>query len=289
MKILSLLLLVVIVVSCRPPQEETDYSQLESSSSINSSDLSDEEIQVIVNNARITCEQAASSGRLQIRTEQIVFPATRDCEFNETAKENEYWEINDQLNGPRKNDKVRAALIQQKLLDLPAGSTLCDMDFDFPTLTMKYDDEILLLLNNYVMFMSTDYSTRSSYEQYQEQGLKVNSQGLVEFKWLDRENSQNDLYNLKYGHNKAPRYCQGVPSDIDNYEQLCMIPPTQKEGQFKLDIPKSDIIKMGALKFDSTMPAHQLDFNFVSIGDNDDGDCEHDEFYFDVRLIYSDN
>ena len=283
---IALLALLLSVVACRPPQEETDYSQLEVTAG---PVVSEDEVKDALENAKITCEQAASSGRLQQRVEQVVFPATRDCEFNESADDNEFWEINDQLNGPRKNDRIRAAIKQDRSLSLPAGSTLCDIEFDFPTQSMKYDDEILLLLNNYVLFMSTDYSTDSSYSQYQSEGLRINSQGLVEFKWLDENNSANDLYNLDYGHNKAPKFCQGINPNQSDYDDICEIPATETTGQFKLDIPKSDIVTMGALKFDESSSLNDLDFSFVSTGDNDDGDCEHDEFYFNVTVIYSDN
>ena len=213
---IALLALLLSVVACRPPQEETDYSQLE----VTAGPVAfEDEVKVTLENAKITCEQAASSGRLQQRVEQIVFPATRDCEFNESADGDEFWEINDELNGPRKNDRIRAAIKQERSVNLPVGSTLCDIEFDFPTQSMKYDDEILLLLNNYVLFMSTDYSTDSSYSQYQSEGLRINSQGLVEFKWLDESNSANDLYNLDYGHNKAPKFCQGIDSNQSNYDE----------------------------------------------------------------------
>ena len=285
------MIVLVFVVSCRPPQQETDYSKMESSSSLDSI-LDSDDAEDLVTVAKLNCQQAASAGRLSTRVERINFLSTRNCEFNESADENEWWEINSANNGPKKNNRVRAALRQDVNLQLPADSTLCDIEFDFPTQSMKYDDEIFLLLNNYILLMSTDYSELSEDEDYQNEGLRVNSQGLVEFNWLNKPDSDYDLYNLKYGHNEAPRFCQGViidDSNGPNTDNRCKIPPTETTGDMKLDVPKDDIIKMGALNLGKDNSDGDLSFSFVTIGDDNSGDCEHSDYYFNVTLIYSEN
>lgn len=155
------------------------------------------------------------------------------------------------------------------------------MDFDFPTQMMEYDDEIFLLLNNYVVMSSQNYSEATN--EYPN-GLKVNDMGFTEYKW----HGENALYNLLYGHNVTQRYCLGLDPLSPEYDEKCVIPRTQTTGEIKLDIPKADIVKLGVLSKNFTNPdaLTELDFGFVTIGDNDNGDCEHGAYSFNVSVKY---
>ncbi len=298
-KLTVMCLFILMFSSCRPPQTETDYGEMAPEIVVDPvQEVPEEEVEDpiviedpvddddVVEQVKSICERAQEESRVLRKSEQLFFPRTRDCEFNDNTASNNVWEINAAGNGPRQNNRVRAYLRQDSGVILPDNSVICDIDFDFPTQDMKYDDEIFLLLNDYVLLMSTNYSTNSSYSQYAQEGLKVNDQGLVEFKWMDRENSVNDLYNLDYGQNKAPRYCQGIPSTDENYGERCAVPRTETTGSIKLDIPKEDIIKMGALKLDQSTDRGDLNFSFVTTGDNDSGDCEHADYYFNVEIHY---
>ncbi len=69
------------------------------------------------------------------------------------------FEKNDNLS--RKNEILRAR--REEFVDLPLqGMTrLCNMKFDAPQQVMRFDDEIMITLNNLVVAASQDYSTRS--------------------------------------------------------------------------------------------------------------------------------
>lgn len=309
MKALLPVVLIFAVISCRPDQEETDYSQLDEVLRADlpqdgferpSNDINDPSFDTIYNgentgegessaesealenayeSAKVQCQQAST---YNTRTTEIYFPATDNCQFNEDADSDDEEAINQFENGPRKNGKVRAYLRQDINLDLPAGSILCDMTFSFPEQEMEYDDEIFLLLNDFVMMMSTDYSRNSTKRNYRRNGLRVNSQGLVHFKWLGGD---YDLYNLDYGQNEAPRFCQGISRQDPVFNQRCEVPRTQRKGKIVIDIPQADIIRMGSLNFEQENSS-QLKFSFVSTGDNDDFDCEHSAYSFRVSAKY---
>lgn len=234
-------------------------------------------LQVVYENAKELCKNIEDKVQL---SQIITFPATDNCQFNEDANRDDVDALNEFMNGPRRDGRVRAHLRQDFDINLPDGAVLCDIDFDFPEQDMEYDDEIFLLLNNYVMLMSTDYSKNSSFRDYRDNGLAVNSQGLTVFNWY----GDNDLYNLKYGRNKAPTYCQGVSQADPLYSQKCRVPKTESRGKIKLDIPKADIIRMGSLKMEESFPG--MRFSFVSTGDNDDNDCEHSEYSFAISAQF---
>jgi hypothetical protein len=228
----------------------------------------------------LSCADAKKNGSLLTQTSLIHFDAVGDCAFNENS--NNVQDFNIDGNGPRINGKVQARVEQYYKLKLPSLGTICDIDFIFPETTMQYDDEILLTVNNFVVMSSQNYSEASGSDHYSK-GLRINEDGLMVYNWI----GENSLYNLHYGQAVTPKYCLGVePSDPD-YNLKCNIPPTETNGQFKLDIPNNEIIKIG-LSGSSLEQASktEIDFGFISTGDNDNGDCEHSEYNFNVSVKY---
>lgn len=241
-----------------------------------------EDFQEQIDNANTTCTEAISKGTLQTITRSISFPAAIECDFNEEGTSAS--QLNAVGNGPRQDGKVRARREQYSDLRLDQPGILCDLDFSFPSQTMQYDDEIFLLLNNYVLMASTNYSDQSGESRYAG-GLKTNSIGFQTYKWL----GENSLYNLHYAHAVTPKYCLGLNSSTPNYNERCNIPKTENEGQLKLDIPESHIINLGlASQLNYPQEANPLfRFGFVTTGDNDNGDCEHSEYSFSVTIKYA--
>lgn len=235
-----------------------------------------------IDNTRQSCLEAAQNNTLQTYSITVHFPAAIECEFNEGGSSAE--DLNYLGNGPRKNGKIRARIEQYDQITVPNNGKICDLDFDFPEQTMEYDDEILLLMNDYVVMSSTNYSTESGSHHY-DNGFKVNQYGLQEYKWM----GDNGFYNLYYGIGVTPKYCLGVdPADPD-YDQKCTIPQTQTVGQMKLDIPKDKIIELSTvsgLMEGSNYNQSTINFGFVTTGDNDNGDCEHSAYSFDVSIQY---
>ncbi len=221
---------------------------------------------------KISCAEAEKKGSLVEYQTSVFFSESINCKFNEDG------------NGPRKDRRIRARSEQNYQISLPHKGKVCDIDFNFPEQRMKYDDEIFLLLNNFVLMSSTNYATNSGNQHYLD-GLLVNNKGLQTYKW----SGTNSLYDLYYGNNVTPKYCYGTNPSSLLYEQDCQIPPTDKFGQIKLNIPKEKIIELGVISDileQGSSDLTELNFGFVSIGDNDDGDCEHSAFSFDIDIKY---
>lgn len=231
-----------------------------------------------IETTKLNCEQAELENKMLSRMVTINFPAAIECNFNEVGTLPS--EMNEDLNGPRINGSIMARARQDFEIEVSGSETLCDMDFNFPNQQMQYDDEIILLLNDYVIISSQDYSESEKHPS----GLYVNEWGLQEYVWYA---PQNSLYNLHYGWNYTDRYCLGVSQDDPNYDEKCLIPKTETVGEMKLDISNEEIIKIGVLSLDPTPNANQyFNFSFVTTGDNDNGDCEHAAYSFDVELKY---
>jgi len=229
------------------------------------------------------CEDPEMMNKLIEKKFTINFPAAIECQFNETGtNEND---LNEYLNGPRKNEKIRARIEQYTKITLPENGVICDMKFQFPNQKMLYDDEILLTVNNYVVMSSQNYSTQSGNAKYAN-GLKINADGLMEYNWM----GDNGLYNLYYGTSVTPKYCLGLTNQDANYHERCSIPKTETRGEIKLDIPANEMIKVGlGAEIGSNSNKKQISFGFITTGDNDNGDCEHAAYGFDVDIKYLEN
>jgi hypothetical protein len=225
-----------------------------------------------------SCEQAVANNSMNTKTVTIHFPSAIECNFNESGVE--LTDLNSDLNGPRLNQEIRAKVRQNFKVEVSEEETLCDMNFNFPNQQMKYDDEIFLLLNDYVIISSQNYSESSKHPN----GFITNEWGLQEFNWL----GDNALYGLFYDINFTPKYCLGVSPDDPEYSSKCAIPQTDTVGEMKLSIPNEEIIKISVLSQSAgTEEANkEFNFSFVTTGDNDNGDCEHAAYSFDVELKY---
>jgi hypothetical protein len=235
-----------------------------------------------IEDTKILCRDASVNNSLSVYTETIYFPAAYECEFNENGST--LQERNDLDNGPRINGRITAREEQYFKVQLPENGKICDLDFEFPQQVMEYDDEILLLMNDFVVMSSTDYSTQSGSSHYDD-GFEVNYLGLQSYKWL----GDHSFYGLFYGWNVTQKYCLGLDSSMAGYDDLCSIPGTEQQGQIKLDIPNSKIVELSTvsgLLEGSDYTRSEINFGFVSTGDNDNGDCEHSAFSFDVSIKY---
>jgi hypothetical protein len=282
--VLILLTAFVFSVSCK--KQAAVFSNVENADELARNDTEelpdDIEIDNEIDVTLLNCQDATLNGAIQTFTTQVYFPSAIECEFNEQG--NNASELNSLGNGPRENQKIRARIEQSDIIVLPTLGKICDVDFSFPTQNMEYDDEIFLTLNNFVLMASTNYATNSGSNHYTN-GLAVDSRGLQTYKW----SGENSLYNLYYAPEVTPRYCHGLDSTSINYQEKCLLPATQTLGTIKLDIPKEKIVELAVvsdLMGQSSNQATALNFGFISTGDNDNGDCEHSAFNFQIDVKY---
>ncbi len=227
---------------------------------------------------KVACADAAKNGTLKSKAIPLFFPAkTTTCEF----------EKNDNLS--RKNEVIRARREEAVELPLQGMTRLCNMRFDAPQQPMRFDDEILITLNNLVVASSQDYSIKSrdkDNDLVYPNGLAVDNDGLVTYKWLP----PNGVQNLDYLNGKLSKYCLGLDPKAPDFAQLCQIPKTSTSGNMSLKLPQDAFLKLAAkagLVFDKqiqSVPKAQL--TFITTGDNDDSDCQHLDFRMTVTIDY---
>ncbi len=243
------------------------------------------DIDTEINNTKQSCSEAISNNSIETFTASVHFPAAIECEFNEEGSS--VSDLNEFGNGPRQDRRIRARVEQYSEVHVPNNGKICDIDFEFPEQSMQYDDEILLLMNGFVIMSSSNYSTASGSPHYTN-GFAVNSYGLQKYKWQ----GENSFYDLFYSWNVTPKYCLGLNIMDPNYEESCSIPITEQLGQMKLDIPKDKIIELSTvsgLEEGTNHGQSVINLGFITTGDNDNGDCEHSAYGFDVFIQYISN
>lgn len=230
-----------------------------------------------IEDIKLRCDEARAQNQVLTKTVTIDFPAAIECAFNEEGSTAD--DLNEFMNGPRINARIMARARQDVSFQAELNETICDLEFNFPEQTMQYDDEIFLLLNDYVIISSQDYSQSSAHPN----GFLTNDFGLQEYKWY----GQNALYNLLYSWDYTPKYCLGVDINDPDFDEKCAIPSTETVGQIKLDIPDKEIIKISVLSANPDPEVEkEFNFSFITTGDNDNGDCEHAAYSFEVDVSY---
>ncbi|HET9238314.1 MAG TPA: hypothetical protein VFO10_13720 [Oligoflexus sp.] len=233
----------------------------------------------VVDDVKVACADAAKNGTLKSKAVPLFFPAkTATCEF----------EKNDNLS--RKNEVIRARREETVELPLQGMTRLCNMKFDAPQQPMRFDDEIMITLNNLVVASSQDYSTKSRDRKNNQlvypNGLSVDNDGLMSYKWLP----PNGMQNLNYLNGDLNKYCLGLDPKQADFAQLCQIPKTSTNGTMSLKLPQDAFLKLAAkagLVFDKQIQAvPKATLMFMTTGDNDDSDCQHLDFRMNVTIDY---
>jgi hypothetical protein len=160
----------------------------------------------------------------------------------------------------RKNSYFRADYTQKVAVNLPAGALICDMKFDFLKQKARYDDEILLLMNDHILASSYDFP-----------GKFPKKNGLQVYDFMA-------IRDLPYKSENSPDFCLGKESGQGN----CEIPATDSDGEMKLEFSQQLIFPLS----ESAAKDKAFEFRFVTLGDNDDSDCQHLDVKFQVDVVY---
>jgi hypothetical protein len=190
--------------------------------------------------------------------------------------------------------QIRARREQFVPLTGLGNGIVCSMNFEFPKQDMLYDDEIFLLYNNTVLTSSINYN-----QYFGEKN------GLSFYDW-------SKIRGVKYSARERNSFCLGRDTELG----LCSMPYTETAGSMVLSfhdeliykISAATNIKLDALSTFSLTAGHEryegqesavpgdftdkergIGFTFVTLGDNDNSDCQHKPFEFTVNLKYIDN
>ncbi len=175
----------------------------------------------------------------------VSFAPTQDCKWSQDG------------NLGKKDTYIQARLEEVKDLSIPAGATLCDMEFAFQEQTFEYDDHVILTLNDKIL-MTTGADMLSL--------LDADGAGYT-YNWEKLKGKRHDVGNTRI-------YCNGSGSS-------CSLPQTDIAGKINLDFPKAVIQKIITIAPKST---NQI--KLITTGDNDAGDCRHEAVSFQVKAIY---
>jgi hypothetical protein len=199
------------------------------------------------------CDQ----GEPQVLARTLSFPATeRGCDWGEGG------------NLDRDDAHVSAREEQLAALALPEGAVICDMAFDFAGVNggegtpMEYDDNFFLAFNDVVLAAS--YKPLVDVLPVEDELYRVYSWGA--------------LAGQPFEFNDTTSYCLGEDEGLAS----CDVPPPETRGLLQMAFAP-EVANQLAFR---AIAEGRAEFNFITIGDNDDTDCFHEEFAFEVEVPF---
>jgi hypothetical protein len=199
------------------------------------------------------CEELETDGELVF---EVVFEAaTSGCDWGEGG------------NQDAEQGFLTARTEATQSLELDEGDIACDLDFEFTDISSDYDP-VMYYDDNFV-FAFNDVVLASSYapwiDAFEQEG------SLAFYSW-------EDIVGTEVQFSGVPSYCLGEEEGLAD----CRIPPPETQGVMALDFDDS---LDSELAF-RALEAEELRFMFAAMGDNDDSDCYHEAFAFEVRIPY---
>ena len=158
------------------------------------------------------------------------------------------------------NQYFQGRIEQSVPVALPAGATLCDLDLSFADQSFRFDDMFILTFDRMVLASSYNYSPRLQ---------KVG--GLDRYDWTS-------IVGMEWDSTQEGVFCTGSSSGMS----ACSWPETDTPGSIAMSFDQRIIRTIMAIG--PAGGAHK--FEMISIGDNDDLDCEHSDITFTVRAHY---
>jgi hypothetical protein len=172
------------------------------------------------------------------------------------------WGVNGNLE--KKNGYFQARIEQSSQINLPKGAIICDAEFKFQKQSMRYDDHFILTMNNILLASSYDFTGVFSKDKF-----------LYNYDWSKMAGMYWDNSKELYG---LDSYCVGR----DEWKSSCNWPQTDTNGEIDLQFPFEVIQNISAKNINSSSTS----LKFITIGDNDEWDCEHSDIQFSIEIDY---
>lgn len=173
------------------------------------------------------------------------------------------------------NGYITARYEQNRPIAIPAGATLCNVDFEFVTQAMKYDDDFFFLVNGLIVATNNDY-WQTNYLSHQPLAI---GGGQV----LD---TSSFAWSPLVGHGNATRanlaagkdFCLGSKEGLSS----CSWPVTEIAGKISMSIAPKIVTALGLAS-----AGGGLDVAFVTSGDDDiTKDCQHEPLSMRLKVRY---
>ena len=155
-----------------------------------------------------------------------------------------------------KDQFFQGRIEQMQKLDLPVQSIICDVKFNFTKQQFRYDDHFLLTFNDAIIASSYNFGGKFD-EKY----------GLLRYDW-------SRMAGMHWDNTQEGDFC--APGGN------CSWPATDTPGFISLEYEAYVFQKLMA----EDINRNQHVLRFVSIGDNDDKDCEHSDVNFSIDVDY---
>lgn len=200
------------------------------------------------------CEDAKARGKVSVFAKQVTFEDTgKTCS----------WGVNGNLS--IKNGYVRARTEQLQAVSLPTGATVCNIKMEnIDRQNFRYDDNILLTLNQYILASTTNFSRHFT-----------SSQGYYKYDWsrLVDKGAQNSATDTTIDK----QYCAGGSEGFSE----CYFPKTETVGNIELKFDERVIQSILGIT-----SANSLELGMVTTGDNDSTDCQHVPVRLAIEVEY---
>lgn len=164
------------------------------------------------------------------------------------------WSKNGNL-APR-NQYFQARIEEEGVLDLPPNTIICDMKFNFAKQQFLYDDHFLMTFNSAVIASSYNFDK-----------VLTTENNLLRYDW-------SKMAGMYWDSSKEGKYCATGG--------ICNWPVTDTPGNIEINYDASVFQKI--MSEDINRNEHSL--KFISIGDNDELDCEHSDIRFSIDVEF---
>ena len=201
-------------------------------------------------------QSQCQSKTLLLREFSINFPnPERTCE----------WGANGNLG--RRDGHFQARREQSVVLPVPAQAIICSLELNSESKSFVYDDQFIITFNNYVLAATKYVFTKD---------------------WLAEVASNPGTYFYQWTHIAGKFGGTNIAGEKEVYcygkEQgsACDWPKSQQIGAIKVSPAPAKIQQLIAL----SLAQGPYELKFITIGDNNNSDCQHTSLIFQARLQY---
>ena len=179
-------------------------------------------------------------------TTNLDFPPTQNCPFGE----------GDNLS--KRQAYYQARVEVARTFNTPADSIICSFQLISKTEDIQYDDVVVITLNDYILATSN----KSIYPN------SVPPRNISKWSFDNVRGTPMPF--------ETPQSCIGEP------ESVCKMPGHDRRGGFELSFEGNVLAPLSA----QLMGKEEKKLSVITLGDNDEGDCEHTGIEFDVVYTY---
>lgn len=173
------------------------------------------------------------------------------------------------------NGYMTARYEQKRTIAVPAGAIVCNVDFEFVTQAMEYDDNFLFVVNDVILATNDDY-WQKNYLRWGK--LSIGSSKALDvssYEWQPIVGLPN---STRAGLPAGGDYCLGSKEGLSS----CSWPRTETAGKISMSIAPQIMTALGLAGGNQGVRV-----NFITTGDDDiTKDCQHEPLSMRLKVRY---